>query len=392
MSNPPARWCPACGGAETTVFHRQRRVPVNSCLLVDSKAEALDFPTGELQLAVCAACGFIYNQVFDAALVTYSSDYEETQGCSPRFQEFAAGLANTWIERYALQGKRLLEIGCGKGEFLATICELGGCTGVGIDPSAIPERLVTSADVTLIPEFFSATHATLDADVVICRHTLEHVARVAEFLRQIRDAIGNRMDTLVLFELPDVARVLEEGAFWDVYYEHCSYFTAGSLARLFRACGFTVLNIELAFDGQYLILEAVPADVTSTSPLPLEEDPGDVVAAAVRFSERFSTMTEEWRTELAGQRAAGRRTALWGGGSKAVSYLTNLPPAGVAYAVDINPRKQGRFLAGSGCRVVGPQDLPSEPPDVVIAMNPAYTVEIQAELDRCGLLSELRTV
>jgi hypothetical protein len=64
----------------------------------------------------------------------------------------------------------------------------------------------------------------------------------------------------------------------------------------------------------------------------------------------------------------------------------------VAYAVDINPRKQGRFLAGSGCRVLGPQDLPQEPPNLVVAMNAAYIDEIQAELDRLGVDALLRAV
>ena len=65
----------------------------------------------------------------------------------------------------------------------------------------------------------------------------------------------------MLFELPDVRRVLDEVAFWDVYYEHCSYFSAGSLARLFRATGFEVLDLALDYDDQYLLLEARPSAV-----------------------------------------------------------------------------------------------------------------------------------
>src|SRR5690606_5558175 len=64
---------------------------------------------------------------------------------------------------------------------------------------------------------------------------------------------------LVLFEVPDVGRILRERAFWDIYYEHCSYFTAGSLAGLFRRVGFEVLDVEHAFGGQYLLLLARPA-------------------------------------------------------------------------------------------------------------------------------------
>jgi hypothetical protein len=44
-------------------------------------------------------------------------------------------------------------------------------------------------------------------------------------MRVIRAQSATAPTSPVLFELPDVLRVLEEVAFWDVYYEHCSYFT-----------------------------------------------------------------------------------------------------------------------------------------------------------------------
>ena len=77
-------------------------------------------------------------------------------------------------------------------------------------------------------------------------------------MAQVRAAIGDRTDTVVLFELPDVLRVLRDAAFWDVYYEHCSYFSPGSLARLFRLTGFEVLRLEMDYDDQYILLEAKP--------------------------------------------------------------------------------------------------------------------------------------
>ena len=59
-------------------------------------------------------------------------------------------------------------------------------------------------------------------------------------MRLVRGSIGDRPQVTVFFELPDMERVLVEQAFWDIYYEHCSYFTLGSLARLFRRTGFDV--------------------------------------------------------------------------------------------------------------------------------------------------------
>jgi hypothetical protein len=81
---------------------------------------------------------------------------------------------------------------------------------------------------------------------------------VAGFLGLVRESIGDRPEAVLLFELPDMGRILEERAFWDIYYEHCSYFTAGSLARAFGKAGFDVLDVYKVYDGQYLLIEARP--------------------------------------------------------------------------------------------------------------------------------------
>ena len=169
--------------------------------------------------------------------------YEETQGFSPRFRSFAHELAQRWIDRYDVRGKQIVEIGCGKGEFLVAICERGDNRGLGIDPAFVEERLTTSAAdrLTFVNALYDGSWGRLDADAVVCRHTIEHIAPVSEFMSSIRAGIGEREDVVVLFDLPDVVRVLREAAFWDIYYEHCSYFSPGSLARLFRRSGFDVL-------------------------------------------------------------------------------------------------------------------------------------------------------
>jgi SAM-dependent methyltransferase len=266
--------CLACGGSGLEPFHHQANVPVNSCLLLASEEEATAFPTGEIRLVLCPHCGFIANTEFDPALAEYSDRYEETQAFSDRFVTFARSLARHWIDRYDLTGKTVLEIGCGKGEFLVMMAEAGIGRGIGIDPGVHPERIETAVDDRLewIADFFTDEHPPLDVDAVVCRHTLEHIAPVGEFVQTIRDAIGDNLDTVVLFELPDVQRLLDEVAFWDIYYEHCSYFSVGSLARLFEASGFEVMDITLAYDDQYLILEArpIPPDSVPT-PWPTDD-------------------------------------------------------------------------------------------------------------------------
>jgi SAM-dependent methyltransferase len=378
--------CPACASSDLRVFHEQESVPVHSCRLVETREEALSFPRGTLRLAFCGGCGFITNVAYDPSLQDYGVAYEETQGFSPRFVEFARELALRWIERYDLRGKDVLELGCGKGEFLALMCELGPNRGIGIDPAFVPERLESEAAARMrfIADLYDERYAHLAADAVICRHTLEHIAPVGEFMSLVRRTIGER-DAVVLFDLPDVVRVLREGAFWDVYYEHCSYFSAGSLGSLFRRSGFDVLDLCLDYGGQYLVVDARPGSGAG-APLPVEESPEQLAADVARFRRQFAETAERWRGVLAGAHDEGRRIAVWGAGSKAVAFLTTLAGGDeVAYAVDVNPYKRGKYLAGTGHAVLGPSDLERDPPDLVVAMNEIYLEEIRATLDRTGL-------
>ncbi|HEX5368927.1 MAG TPA: methyltransferase domain-containing protein [Dehalococcoidia bacterium] len=361
---------------------------MNSCLLVPTLEEALQFPKGNICLGFCATCGFISNVLFDARLLTYSSQYEETQGFSPRFNAFAESLARRLIDRYDLHGKSVLEIGCGKGEFLALLCEIGDNTGIGIDPAYVPGRISHAAEarIRFITDFYSEDYANIEADFVCCRHTLEHIHPTREFLQSVRRSLGDRRDTIVFFEVPDVQRVMQELAFWDIYYEHCSYFSLGSLARLFRSCGFDVLDLAKDFDDQYLLIETRLSSDASLSSRPEEDDRIALARDVSYFETHLADKLDEWRNQLNNVVAQGQRAVLWGSGSKAVAYLNSLNIVDeIEFVVDINPFKHGKYLAGSGHLVVPPEFLQDYRPDVVIVMNPIYVQEIEAQLATLGV-------
>lgn len=389
--------CPACGGSDSTTFHEERAIPTNSCLLLANRDEAESYPRGDMSLRFCGSCGFIWNARFDPRLSEYSSRYEETQGFSGRFNDFARDLAKRWVDKYSLAGKAVLEVGCGKGEFLEMMCEAGVGRGIGIDPSAHPERLAGEAAerIEWITDFYSEAYSHLQADAVVCRHTLEHIAPVGDFMRMIRSSIGDRTDTIVLFELPDVRRVLEEVAFWDVYYEHCSYFSAGSLARLFRSTGFDVLDVALDYDDQYLLVEARPADGSAWegSPFPIEDDVSVLGESVVGFDDAYRAILGRWNSRVTDVVRADGRVVIWGAGSKGVAFLTGLDIHDeIRYAVDINPHKHGMFMAGTGQEIVAPEFLAEYHPDLVIVMNPVYVDEISVEIQRLGIGPEVVAV
>jgi SAM-dependent methyltransferase len=384
VTDAGVHWCPACGAAEMRVFYDAGTVPVHSCRLVATATDAEAFPTAPLRLAFCSACGFVSNVDFRPELQDYSLSYEETQAFSPRFRSFTEELAARWIERYDLRGKTVLEIGSGKGEFLTLICELGDNRGVGIDPGLVPERTGDGGRITWIKDLFSERYADLSGDAVVCRHTLEHIRPVAHFVGLARAAV--RPGGVALFELPDVRRVLREGAFWDVYYEHASYFSAGSLARLFRRAGFEILDLALDYDDQYLLLEARPG--TGGRQLELEEGPETLARDVEHFVATVDERLAHWRDVL----RRVRRPVVWGSGSKGVAFLTATRDSPVEVVVDINPHKHGMYMAGTGQRIVPPEHLRTYRPDLVIAMNPIYLEEIGSKLGELGLETELRAV
>lgn len=387
--------CPNCQSRGMLTFYEVGSVPVHSCLLIGRKDQALAYPMGHLQLSLCQACGFISNTAFDAGVHDYSAQYEETQGFSGRFRAFSHELCSQLIDWYDLRGKRILEIGCGKGEFLAEICALGHNTGIGIDPAYVPERnpAAETSSVTFIQDFYSAKYAHLDADVICCRHTLEHIADTYRFLTTIREAIGDRTDTLMIFEVPETLRVLREGAFWDIYYEHCSYFTPASLVGLFDAAGFDTDRVDLFFDDQYIVLTAYPGSGSRGRRSSEKDDSSSIELAVSGFKQACRAGLMYWKDVIETARADGKRIVAWGGGSKAVAFLTTLGVGdAIEYVVDINPYKQGKFLPGVGQEMVPPEFLQEYRPDQIIVMNPIYRGEIQRELVRLGLKTELLPV
>lgn len=381
--------CPNCGAFTMHGFYAARNVPVHDVRVFHTRQEALDFPRGDIHLAYCWKCGFITNVSFDPSTVNYSPECEETQGYSPTFGSFHQRLATYMIEKYDLHGKKILEIGCGKGEFLALLCESGNNHGIGFDPAFVPERTpqISRGQVEYIADLYSEKYSNIDADFVVCKMTLEHIAQPREFVSQVRKAIGNRSGVHVFFQIPEVFRVLRELAFWDIYYEHCSYFSAGSLGRLFRLCGFDVHDLWTDYDDQYLMVEASPGVSGSLAlPLPQENDLAQLFPLAGYFSQAIKSKLQTWRNRLSEFHASGQRVVLWGGGSKAVAFLSTLGiKEQIEYVVDINPHKHGTYLAGTGQEVVPPIFLKDYKPDAVIAMNPVYVEEIQAELSKMDL-------
>lgn len=378
-----------------SAFYQVDEAPVHSVLLMRTREKALRYPTGTIQLALCDHCGFVSNVAFDPSLHEYSEEYEATQSYSPTFNKFNRALAQRLIDTYDLHDKTIIEIGCGHGEFLILLSELGPNEGVGFDPAYLEDRIQHPAKekITFVQDFYSEKYADVQGDFIVCKMTLEHIPDTADFLATVRRSIGSRIGTRVFFQIPNASYVLRDVAFWDIYYEHCSYFSKASLARLFLQTGFDVLDLFTDYDDQYLMIEASAVDGQGRMDQPLQPLLDEVFEDVDFFKAAIQERLQKWRATLDLLQRDGRKVVLWGSGSKGVAFLTTLNVADeIEYVVDINPNKHGTFMAGTGQKIVGPEYLKVYRPDVVIIMNPIYTPEISAQLAEMGLAAEVITV
>ena len=221
-----------------------------------------------------------------------------TSAATPRISR-----AVSW-RNYALRGRFVVDVGCGRGDFLALVCRLGGNRGRGYDRSCPPDAaaIAEGLDVTFVPEFFSPTIVLPPIDLLCCRQVLEHIADPAAFLAEIVASPAVTGDTILFFEVPNAAYTFEDDGIWDLIYEHCSYFTASSLVALFERCGLEVIATRELYSGQYLGIEARPArDARAVRAGRLA--PAETPAAP--FAERFRTKLSRWRMPSPG----GPRTA-----------------------------------------------------------------------------------
>lgn len=381
--------CPLCGAPAAEMFLERRGVPVHQNLIMRDPLAARRCPRGILALAFCQACGFVFNAAFELGRMHYSAEYDNTQTSSPFFQEYLEQVAAYLTTRYALKGKTIVEVGCGKGTFLRLLCRGGQNRGLGYDPSYVGPEVVEGGTLRFVKSFYNGQDDNPPADLVVCRHVLEHVPDPIGMLTAIRRAVGEHSHTVVFFEVPDVTWIFEQCAFWDFFYEHCSYFAAETLTWAFDRAGFEVATAQKSFCGQYLWLEGRAGNSRAgTAPAPAK--PVELERRLRSFLTGIQARTSACLGRIHEYHAAGG-CAVWGAAAKGTTLLNLLDPQGehVRYVVDLNPAKQGRYVAGTGHPIVAPNHLRESPVAGILLMNPNYREENLQLLERLGVSTPL---
>lgn len=384
--------CPVCRSSEVSVFFEILDMPVHIGLLWPGRDAARTCPKGDIKLSFCKTCGLIWNQVFDQSRLEYSTNYDNSLHYSPVYQEYARTMARHLIERYQLYGKTIIEIGCGKGDFLIMLCEMGNNIGVGFDASYETREIdnEVAEKITFIQDIYSEKYAGYHGDLVCSRYVLEHIEKPVEFLNTVRRSIGDRPDAVVYFEVPNVCLILERLSIWDIIYEHCLYFSPGSLAYLFESCGFRVNDVSERYGNQFVGIETSAVSGGNILPYDRQDDLNKIICKVEDFIPNYQKRLEAWQTHLQRIENGDQRALIWGAGAKGVSFLNMLKiEKSIRYIVDINPNKHDKYIAGTGQKIVPPEFVRDYHPDIIIVMNPIYKEEIQKKIIDMGINTEL---
>ena len=356
-------------------------------LLFDSAEEARALSVGELSMAVCPTCSFVFNRAFDPGLLSYGEHYDNAQNFSPAFESHVDALVDRLVNQKGVRDCSVVEVGCGKGEFLRKLIDRSDVNnlGWGFDPAYLGPDEDLDGRLKFHRCFYDENCAETVADVVVCRHVIEHVPEPRDLLSNIRAALSGSPNARVFFETPCVEWILRNEVAWDFFYEHCSLFTDTSLARVFEECGFEVCGVDHVFGGQYLWLEAVVSQNQSTGGT-LTTAPSVLSRLATSYGQTEIQRNDRWQNQITAQRNNGAM-ALWGAGAKGVTFanLIDCDATQFAAVVDVNPNKQGKFLAGTGHPIIAPAELVRHGVRTVLVLNPNYLSEIRADLASQGM-------
>lgn len=380
--------CPVCASRayEDVLSLAGMPVLVNAQVRPD---DALDVPRGDIDLVVCSGCGHLYNRSYEATLLDYDATYENTLHYSKQFQVFARDLAGRLVADHGLAGADVAELGSGPGHFLSMLCEAGVAHGFGWDPSYDPARLGAPEhpSVSISTELFP-DDGSVPVRLAFSQHVLEHLHDPVGALSAMRAAVVEH-DGVVYSEVPNGQLMLEHCALWDLIYEHLSYFVPSSLALAARRAGLRTARGGSEFGGQFLWSEAV-VDTADPDAAPAAHEVATAVAAARRFGDEARHRIAEARDELATLSSQGP-VALWGAGSKGITYLNLVADvANIDAVVDLNPRKAGWGVPGTTATISRPDRLTDVRPATVLVSNPIYLSEIGDALRSIGVDAETR--
>lgn len=349
-----------------------------------------------LRVLVCTQCWLAQTEDFAEAHELFDADYAYFSAFSTSWLAHSERYVADIVASTGLDGNsHVVEVAANDG-YLLQYFKARGIPCMGIEPTASTASAARAKGIDVIEDFFGVRLAEalvargLRADLTVANNVLAHVPDINDFVAGF--ALLLKEGGVATFEFPHLLRLVEGNQFDTIYHEHYSYLSLSAVTRLFTANGLSVFDVEEhPTHGGSLRVFAQRQDSGKRlcSPrvatlLAQEEQAGMLTAA---YYERFQVTTEKVKNEflafLLQARRDGKAVAAYGAAAKGNTLMNfaGIRPDLIAFVVDRNPAKQGKYMPGSRIPIFAEAKLQESKPGYVVILPWNLKHEIMAQLD-----------
>jgi SAM-dependent methyltransferase len=385
--------CRFCAAPLQHTFVDLGMSPLCESYVSEDRVGAME-PFYPLHVRVCQRCLLVQLEEFVAA-ETIFGEYAYFSSYSDSWVRHARRYVATAVERFGIGPESfVLELASNDGYLLQHVIARG-IPALGIEPAANVAAAARERGVDTIVRFFGRELATeladegRRADLLVANNVMAHVPDLNDFVGGMAIALAPR--GVATIEVPHLLRLIEGNQFDTIYHEHFSYFSFLTARAVLAAHGLEVFDVEeLASHGGSLRVYAQPQGTGRHAVSPAVNGLADRERALGYDSlEAYTSFAEQvaetkWRLLefLIAARRNGSRFAGYGAPGKGNTLLNycGIRTDLLAFTVDRNPYKQGKFLPGTHIPIRRPDALEEERPDYILILPWNLKDEIVTQL------------
>jgi hypothetical protein len=270
----------------------------------------------------------------------------------------------------------VLEIGSNDGTLTSAFLQHGMQRTMGVEPCAEVAQSALREGLAVDIQFWTEDYAErlvdrgYSADLVVATNVLAHVPDLQDFLRAIKTVL--EPDGEIVFEVPHVAKLIQDGRFDQIYAEHHCYFSMRSLWIALLGVGLDIGDVqEVPTHGGSLRIYAGHMDhwqpSERVSAMTKAEDAQGLydMSTYLSFYPRPAAVKTALLRELTSSDCV---TWGYGASAKAVTLMNycGIDPSMITAIADTTPAKQGKFAPGCRIPIVSSVDMAAAQPERIV--------------------------
>ena len=364
--------CIACHNKGLKVIHVSDNCAGNVQKLLKWKDIVKD-KTTKIKILQCGACGLAQLRSRLLPVRDYSG-YLMTTSYSDYSKSYQAELARDFVCKFGLEGKYVVEIGCGDGSFLETL-KANNVNVLGIEPSKKAAGIADKKGLEILNEYLTRKNSLKNKfDGFVIRQVMEHVSAPRNFLKNLRYLLKD--SAVGLIEVPSLHKTKTDKRFFDFFPDHVAYYSNSALSNVLENSGYEVLDIFRTAGEEYLVAYVKLKEKNGLKSIWVD----------------FKAFVSRLRCIVADYKKQNKKIAVWGAGGKGIAVLSlcSLNKDCFEFVVDSDTNKWGYYTPVSHIKIVSPENILKV--DCVLITAMMYEKEIVRQIIKMGYKGDIGVI